>query len=73
MTESGLREIVRTNDAVLVSAIEALLDAARIPHLVLDQNMSVLEGSIGILPRRMLVADAAEERAPAARGRRACP
>jgi hypothetical protein len=25
--------------------------------VVLDQNMSVLEGSIGILPRRILVAD----------------
>jgi hypothetical protein len=40
---------------VLVSALQALLDAANIPHLVLDQNMSVLEGSIGILPRRLLV------------------
>jgi Putative prokaryotic signal transducing protein len=52
-----LRELVRTNDAVLVSAIEALLDGAKIPHLVLDQNMSVLEGSLGILPRRVLVND----------------
>lgn len=48
-------ELVRTNDAVLVSAVQALLDAAHIPHLVFDQNMSVLEGSIGILPRRILV------------------
>jgi len=59
-----LREIVRTNDPVLVSAIQALLDAAEIPHVVLDQNMSVLEGSIGILPRRVLVA---EDQALAAR------
>ena len=51
-----MREIVRTNDVVLVSAIVALLDGAQIPHLVLDQNMSVLEGSLGILPRRILVA-----------------
>ena len=50
-----MRELVRTNDAVLVSAIQALLDAADIPHMVLDQNMSVLEGSLGILPRRLLV------------------
>ena len=50
-----MRELVRTNDPVLVSAIEALLNAAAIPHLVLDRNMSVLEGSIGILPRRILV------------------
>ena len=48
-------ELVRTNDAVLVSAVGALLDAAYIPHIVLDQNMSVLEGSIGVLPRRILV------------------
>lgn len=52
-----MRELVRTNNAVLVSAIGALLDGAGIPHLVLDQNMSVLEGSLGILPRRVLVAD----------------
>ena len=52
-----MRELVRTNDPVLVSAIEALLDSADIPHLVLDQNMSVLEGSLGILPRRILVPD----------------
>lgn len=50
-----MRELIRTNDAVLVSAIGALLDAADIPHLVFDQNMSVLEGSLGILPRRILV------------------
>ena len=52
-----MRELVRTNDAVLVSAIGALLDGACIPHMVLDQNMSVLEGSLGILPRRVLVAE----------------
>ena len=52
-----MQELLRTNDAVLVSAIEALLDGAGIAHLVLDRNMSVLEGSIGILPRRILVPD----------------
>jgi hypothetical protein len=52
-----VKEIVRTNDTVLVSAIGALLDGAQIPHMVLDQNMSVLEGSLGILPRRVLVAE----------------
>ncbi|HEX2655269.1 MAG TPA: DUF2007 domain-containing protein [Xanthobacteraceae bacterium] len=53
-----MRELVRTNDPVLVSAIGALLDGAGIPHLVFDQNMSVLEGSLGILPRRILVGEA---------------
>jgi hypothetical protein len=52
-----MKEILRTNDAVLVSAVGALLDGAKIHHMVLDQNMSVLEGSLGILPRRVLVAD----------------
>ncbi|MDR3421307.1 MAG: DUF2007 domain-containing protein [Xanthobacteraceae bacterium] len=52
-----MRELVRTTDAVLVSAIEALLKGAHIDHMVVDQNMSVLEGSIGIFPRRILVGD----------------
>ena len=50
-----MRELVRTNDMVLVSAIGALLDGANIHHLVLDQNMSIIEGSLGVLPRRILV------------------
>jgi Putative prokaryotic signal transducing protein len=58
-----VRELVRTNDAVLVSAIGALLDGAGIPHYVLDQNMSVLEGSLGILPRRVIVPDKHERMA----------
>ena len=52
-----LRELIRTNDLVLVSAVGALLDGAGIFHLVLDQNMSVVEGSLGVLPRRILVND----------------
>jgi len=42
---------------VLVSAVEALLDGAGIGHLVLDQNMSIIEGSLGVLPRRLLVGE----------------
>ena len=53
-----MHELVRTNNAVLISAIGALLDEAGIPYFLLDQNMSVLEGSIGILPRRVMVAAA---------------
>jgi len=53
--EPQLRELVRTNDIVLVSAVGALLDGANIHHLVLDQNMSIIEGSLGVLPRRILV------------------
>jgi hypothetical protein len=52
-----LRELIRANDPVLVSAVSALLDGAGIRYMVLDQNMSVIEGSIGILPRRIMVDD----------------
>jgi hypothetical protein len=52
-----MTELLRTNDAVVLSAVEALLGGAGIDCLVLDRNMSVLEGSIGILPRRVLVAE----------------
>ncbi|MCZ7643206.1 MAG: DUF2007 domain-containing protein [Pseudorhodoplanes sp.] len=58
-----MQEIVRTNDPVLISAVEALLNGAGIHHLVLDHNMSVIEGSLGILPRRVLVAGEDERRA----------
>jgi hypothetical protein len=58
-----MREIVRTNDAVLITAIEALLKGADIRHLVLDQNMSVLDGSLNILPRRIVVDDENVQRA----------
>ena len=49
-------ELLRSNDPVLISFAEALLKEAGIEHATLDQNMSVAEGSLGILPRRMLVA-----------------
>jgi hypothetical protein len=47
----------------LVSAVVALLEGAGIRSMVFDQNMSVLEGSLGVLPRRLLVADEHELRA----------
>jgi hypothetical protein len=52
-----LRELVRTNDVVLISAIGALLDSAKIMHMVFDQNISVTEGTIGMFPRRIVVAE----------------
>ncbi|MBX3571531.1 MAG: DUF2007 domain-containing protein [Mesorhizobium sp.] len=48
-------ELVRTNDPVVISFIEALLRDAGIVHFVADQNMSVAEGSLGILARRVMV------------------
>ncbi|MEL6375263.1 MAG: DUF2007 domain-containing protein [Pseudomonadota bacterium] len=49
--------LARTNDPVTLSYIVALLNEADIAHVVLDQNMSLLEGSIGIIPRRVMVGD----------------
>lgn len=58
-------ELIRTNDAVVLSFVQSLLRDAGINCLVADQNMSVLDGSIGILPRRILVPDDDAEEAKA--------
>ena len=50
-----MQELLRTNDAVIISFIEVLLKDAGISYLVADRNMSIIEGSIGILPRRIMV------------------
>ena len=59
----AMKELLRTNDAVIISFVESLLRDAGIGCLVADQNMSVLDGSIGVLPRRVLVADEDVEQA----------
>ena len=51
-----MRELLKTNDPVLISLVEAILTGESIPVLVADQYMSALEGSVGVLPRRLLVA-----------------
>ena len=48
-------EVIRTNDAVLLSFAESLMKEAGIHCLIADQGMSILEGSLGMLPRRFLV------------------
>lgn len=50
-------ELVRTNDPVVISYIEALMRDAGLSFFVADQNMSIMEGSLGVLPRRVLVAE----------------
>jgi hypothetical protein len=52
-----MRELLRTNDPVLLTLVESVLGEAGIGHFIADGNMSVLEGSLGILPRRVLVVD----------------
>lgn len=55
-------ELIRTNDAVIISFVESLLRDSGIHCFIADQNMSVLDGSIGILPRRIMIdADDADE------------
>ena len=50
-----MKELIRTNDAVVISFVESLMKDAGIGCLVADRNMSVLDGSIGVLPRRIMV------------------
>ena len=48
-------ELLRTNDIVLISRIEALMAEHNIGLFVADQYMSAMEGSLGFLPRRMMI------------------
>ena len=50
-----MRELLNSNDAVLISYATALLRDAGIEYSVFDGNMSIVEGSIGVLPRRLMV------------------
>ncbi|MGE5266559.1 MAG: DUF2007 domain-containing protein [Deltaproteobacteria bacterium] len=52
-----MRELMRVNDPVLISYVEALLRGAGFEPIFLDRNMSVLEGSLGILPCRVLIGE----------------
>ena len=48
-------ELIRSNDPVLLSFVGSLLKDSGIEHFLADGHMSVLDGSIGAIPRRMLV------------------
>ena len=48
-------ELLRTNDIIVIAYVNAILTASDIDVFELDVNTSVLEGSIRILPRRLLV------------------
>ena len=50
-----MMELLRTNDLVLISVIEAILKEEGIGYFVADQHTSVVEGSLGFLPRRIMV------------------
>ena len=50
-------ELLRTNDLVLISRIEAILLEIGVAVFIADRHMSAVEGSLGFLPRRLLVSD----------------
>jgi hypothetical protein len=58
-----MAELLRTNDVALISVVEALLGEGGIPFHVADSNISVIEGTINMFPRRILVADGREDEA----------
>jgi hypothetical protein len=58
-----MRSVLETTDPVVISFVEALLREAGIAMHVADVNISIVEGSIGIFPRRVLVPDEDWERA----------
>jgi len=60
-----MKELVRTNDALRLSWLQAVLAEADIEVIVLDLHTSSVEGSIGAIPRRLMVADADHSRASA--------
>lgn len=51
-----MEELLKTNDPTVISFATALLSAEGIEAFVFDVHMSILDGSIGILPRRIMVA-----------------
>jgi len=53
--QEWMKELLRTNDIVLLSYLEHRLSEAGLAFFLIDAHMSVMEGSIGVLPRRILV------------------
>jgi len=58
-----MKELLRTNDPVRLSFVEAMLRAAGIQCVLLDQHTSIVEGSIGAIQRRIMVAERDHARA----------
>lgn len=54
---TAMKQLLRTTDPTELTFAEALLRGEGIDCFILDVNMSVLEGGLGILPRRMVVRD----------------
>jgi hypothetical protein len=52
-----LKELLRSNDVVHLSWIKSVFDKSNIPIFVMDEQMSVLQGSANAIPRRVLVSE----------------
>ncbi|MFN3971982.1 MAG: DUF2007 domain-containing protein [Gemmobacter sp.] len=52
-----MKELLRTTDPTVIAWATALLSGEDIETYPLDVHMSVLEGSIGAFPRRLMVRD----------------
>ena len=52
-----MRELLRTTDPTVIAFATALLEGEGIAAFALDVHMSILDGGLGILPRRLMVAD----------------
>tara|TARA_Y100001960_G_C14553135_1_gene766803 strand:- start:186 stop:398 length:213 start_codon:yes stop_codon:yes gene_type:complete len=50
-----MKELLRTNDVTKIIFARAVLSDSGIPSFELDVNISIMEGSIGIFPRRLMV------------------
>jgi hypothetical protein len=57
VTRRLMKELLRTNDVVRLSWLQALLGDSGIDSLILDHHTSLVEGSIGAIPRRLMVAE----------------
>lgn len=53
----SMKELIRTTDPTVIPYVTALLEGEGIALFVMDVHMSALEGSIGILPHRVMVRD----------------
>lgn len=49
--------ILKTVNPATLSFAQAVLKEADIPFFLMDQNVSIIDGSIGIIPRRLMVVD----------------
>nr|WP_243850669.1 DUF2007 domain-containing protein [Rhizomicrobium electricum] len=61
--ESAVKTILKTNNPVLLNYAVVLLKDAGIEAGVFDESMSILDGSMVIIPRRLMVSEDDEERA----------